>query len=147
MKKFKIAAMTLFCATVLSLTSQAFAGGIGFCARRKNSSEQQTLLYFEAISIVSIAHCLSTCFNFSSLNCVIPTGTIATERTVFFNFARSDSVLSSSFPSFHPGHRTICAWKGILFFLNHCRFSNAFPAFGFLSILTLNSGFVVCTEI
>ena len=35
MKKFKIAAMTLFCATVLSLTSQAFAGGVGYIDYQK----------------------------------------------------------------------------------------------------------------
>lgn len=52
MKKFKIAAMTLFCATVLSLTSQAFAGGIGYIDYQKVQAAyplaQQAIKEFDA---------------------------------------------------------------------------------------------------
>lgn len=52
MKKFKIAAMTLFCVTVLSLTSQAFAGGIGYIDYQKVQAAyplaQQAIKEFDA---------------------------------------------------------------------------------------------------
>ena len=73
----------------------------------KNSSEQQTFLYLDAILIVSSATCLSTVFNLLDLNCVIPTGTIATESKAEPKEVKSFRVLSNSSPSLYPGHKTI----------------------------------------